>query len=453
MVSRRAGTGILPARLVAELGRAGLVWFALAVVYAGRNPVTDRAILALTVAASIFVATLKAMSSPSILLFGRGLSRVLGVGLGLGAVAMLNGTSVGLHLDWAWLAAAAVGVSATTSIWDRCVDRLLAARKRVLLVGADGADVLFPEDVRRCLQSGFEILGACSTPGGGEACVAPVGMDELERLVEAQRPDVVVLSDERTFGEAVDRLLDARSRVRVASLSGFCERVLGRVPVRAIGPAWFMCLVDLRQHVYSPPSKRVFDIVAAAIGLVLAAPLLASMALLTKTTPGPVLFRQTRVGEGGRCFTVLKIRTMRCDAEAGGAAFASDDDPRITRVGRVLRRTHLDELPQLWNVLKGDMSMVGPRPERPEFIQMIEDSVPFWSRRLLVKPGVTGWAQILGDYASDCDGMARKLSYDLWYLRHGSVLVDLAICLETIGLQLRALLPWHSPAGGHGVGR
>ena len=275
LFSRRAGTGILPARLVAVLGRAGLVWFALAVVYAGRNPVTDRAILAVTVAASIFVATLKLMSSPSILLFGRGLSRVLGVGLGLGVVAMLNGTSIGLHLDWAWLAVGAVGVSATTSIWDRCVDRLFAARKRVLLVGADGADVLFPDDVRRCLQSGFEILGACSTPGGGEACVAPVGMDELERLVEAQRPDVVVLSDERTFGEVVDRLLDARSRVRVASLSGFCERVLGRVPVRAIGPAWFMCLVDLRQHVYSRPSKRVFDIVAGAIGLVLAAPLLA----------------------------------------------------------------------------------------------------------------------------------------------------------------------------------
>ena len=454
--SRKVGTGIVPARVVAELGRAGLVWFALAVVYAGRHPMTDRAILAISVAASIFVVTLKAASSPGILVFGRGLARALGVGVGLGALAILNGTPVGLHLGWQWLSVAVVGVCATTSIWDRCVDELLAARKRVLLVGADGADVLFPEDVRRCLQCGFEILGACSMPDGAEASVAPVGLDELERLVEAQRPDVVVLSDEKTFGEAVDRLLEAPVRVRVASLSGFCERVLGRVPVQAISPAWFMCLVDLRQHVYSRPSKRVFDIVAAVVGLVLATPFLAVMALLTKTTPGPVLFRQTRVGEGGRCFTVLKIRTMRCDAEATGATFTCDDDPRVTRVGRILRRSHLDELPQLWNVLKGDMSMVGPRPERPEFIQMIEDAVPFWSRRLLVKPGVTGWAQILGDYASDCDGMARKLSYDLWYLRHRSVLVDLAICVETIGVQLRALLPWHSAVcdqGKEGIGR
>jgi exopolysaccharide biosynthesis polyprenyl glycosylphosphotransferase len=454
--SRSARPRILPARLVAELGRAGLVWFALAVVYTGRHPVTDRAIVAVTLAASIFVVTLKVAASPDILVFGRALARVLGISLGLGAVAVLNDTSLGLHLGWAWLAAAAGGVWATTSIWDRCVDQLLAARKRVLLVGADGADVLLPEDVKRCLHSGFEILGASSTPGRDEEPVAPVGMDELERVVRTRQPDIVVLADEKTFGDALNLLLDARMDVRVASLARFCERVLGRVPVQAINPAWFMCLVDLRQHVYSRPSKRVFDIVAAVVGLVLAAPLLAVMALLTRTTPGPVLIRQTRVGEGGRCFTVLKIRTMRCDAEAGGASFACDDDPRVTRVGRVLRRAHLDELPQLWNVLKGDMSMVGPRPERPEFIQMIEDSVPFWSRRLLVKPGVTGWAQILGDYASDCDGMARKLSYDLWYLRHGSVLVDAAICLETIGVQLRALLPRHTQARGHvkrGIGR
>ncbi len=451
-----AARRIVPARLVAELGRAGLVWFALAIIHAGRHPVTDRALVAVTVAASIFVLTLKAASSPGIILFGRGLARALGVGLGFGALAMLNGTSLGLHLGWAWLAAATVGVWATISVWDRCVDQLLGARKRVLLVGADRADVLLPEDIRRCLHSGFEILGTSGTAENGEASVTPVGMDELELVVRTQRPDVVVLADEKTFGDALSRLLDARTGVRVATLSRFCERVLGRVPVQSIGPAWFMCLVDLRQHVYSRPSKRMFDIVAAVVGLALAAPLIAVMALLTRTTPGPVLLRQTRVGEGGQCFTVLKIRTMRCDAEADGATFTSDDDPRVTRVGRVLRRTHLDELPQLWNVLKGDMSMVGPRPERPEFIQMIEDSVPFWSRRLLVKPGVTGWAQILGDYASDCDGMARKLSYDLWYLRHGSVLVDFAICLETIGVQLRGLLQWHSPTcapGRRGVGR
>jgi exopolysaccharide biosynthesis polyprenyl glycosylphosphotransferase len=451
-----AGQGNLPARVVAELGRAGLVWFVLAVVHANRHPLTDRAMLAVTAAAVVLVLGRKAASSPGILVLGRGLSRLVGVALGLGTMAVLDGTFVGLHFGWGWLAAAAVGVWATTSIWDKCVDQVLPVRKRVLLVGLEGTDVFLPEDVRRCRDSGFEIIGDC----GARACeglpTRPVGADELERLIEAQHPDVVVLTDERMFGEAVDRLLAARNRIRVATLATFCEGVLGRVPVQSISPAWFMCLVDLRRHDYSRTSKRVFDVVAAGVGLVLAAPVLGVMALLAKTTPGPVLFRQTRVGEGGRNFTVLKIRTMRCDAEAQGASFACDADPRVTGVGRVLRRTHLDELPQLWNVLQGDMSMVGPRPERPEFIQMIEDAVPFWSRRLLVKPGVTGWAQILGDYASDCDSMARKLSYDLWYLRHGSVLVDLAICLETIGVQFRALLPWHShacPQGKGGVGR
>ena len=128
---------------------------------------------------------------------------------------------------------------------------------------------------------------------------------------------------------------------------------------------------------------------------------------------------------------------MRCDAECDGAAFSCKNDPRVTPVGRVLRRTHLDELPQLWNVLAGDMSVVGPRPERPEFIELIEEKVPFWNRRLLVKPGVTGWAQVRCGYANEVEDMETKLSYDLWYLRNGSMLVDLAVCAMTVtgGLQ------------------
>jgi lipopolysaccharide/colanic/teichoic acid biosynthesis glycosyltransferase len=153
---------------------------------------------------------------------------------------------------------------------------------------------------------------------------------------------------------------------------------------------------------------------------------------LVRLSHGPILYRQTRVGEGGRPFTICKFRTMRPDAEAPGeAAFAAENDPRVTRVGRVLRMLHLDELPQLWVVLKGDMSVVGPRPERPEFIPMLEDAVPFFTRRLLVKPGITGWAQLRRDYASDAEGAADKLSYDLWYIRHRNVIVDLAICAKT----------------------
>ena len=173
-------------------------------------------------------------------------------------------------------------------------------------------------------RRGSRSWAPAGTAGDGEASVAPVGMDELERLVAAQRPDVVVLADERTFGEAVDRLLDARSRVRVASLSAFCERVLGRVPVRAIGPAWFMCLVDLRQHVYSRPSKRVFDIVAAVVGLVLAAPLLA--------VDGAPHEDDARTG------------ALPPDARRGGRSLLhrpEDPDDAMRRRGRTARRSRV----------------------------------------------------------------------------------------------------------------
>jgi exopolysaccharide biosynthesis polyprenyl glycosylphosphotransferase len=432
------------ARLVAEIGRAGLVWLALAVVYGSRSPLTDDAIVAVTLAASIWLVTLKAASTPDVLLFGRCITEGLGIASGLAIVAMLNESSVGLNVAWPWLAAAALGVFATTLVWDGIVDHVLAAKRRVLFVGFDEPDGLLAEELRRCRHAGFEICTDSAPSDQHASSVGLTGMDELERVVAAQQPDIVVLADERTFGEALDRLLEARANVRVASLASFFEYAFGRVPVEHISPAWFMSLLHLRRTEYTRRSKRVFDIAAAVAGLIVAAPLLAIMALLAKTTPGPVLHRQTRVGEGGRYFTVYKIRTMRCDAEDDGASFSCDNDPRVTRVGRILRRTHFDELPQLWSVLKGDMSMVGPRPERPEFIEMIEAAVPFWNRRVLVKPGVTGWAQILDDYASDCDGMSRKLSYDLWYLRHGSLLVDIAICLRTVGMQVRSLFPARS---------
>jgi lipopolysaccharide/colanic/teichoic acid biosynthesis glycosyltransferase len=155
--------------------------------------------------------------------------------------------------------------------------------------------------------------------------------------------------------------------------------------------------------------------------------------LLVRTTPGPVIFRQTRLGEGGRHFTIFKLRTMRVDAEEDGSPrFAQEHDSRVTWIGRFLRRTHLDELPQLWNVLRGEMSVVGPRPERPEFVDLLERSVPFWTRRLLVKPGITGWAQLRCGYAFDSSSAAEKLSYDLWYLRNRNLVVDLAICAKTV---------------------
>jgi lipopolysaccharide/colanic/teichoic acid biosynthesis glycosyltransferase len=198
-----------------------------------------------------------------------------------------------------------------------------------------------------------------------------------------------------------------------------------------------MSMLHLRQKPYTRVAKRAFDLIVSSFGLLLAAPLFPLLVALVRTTPGPVIYRQTRVGEGGRHFMMFKLRTMRVDAEEEGSPqFAQERDSRVTWFGRVLRQTHLDELPQLWNVFKGEMSVVGPRPERPEFVEMLEETVPFWTRRLLVKPGITGWAQLRCGYAFDPASAADKLSYDLWYLRNRDLVVDLAICAKTVSTLL-----------------
>jgi lipopolysaccharide/colanic/teichoic acid biosynthesis glycosyltransferase len=180
----------------------------------------------------------------------------------------------------------------------------------------------------------------------------------------------------------------------------------------------------------------------ALAGLLLTAPLLPIIALLVKWTPGPLIYKQIRVGEGGRRFTMLKFRSMPVTAERPGeAVFAQDSDPRASAPGRFMRRTHLDELPQLWNVLKGDMSIVGPRPERPQMIVSLEAEIPFWSRRLLMKPGMTGWAQVRCGYGRDGATHSQKLSYDFWYMRHGSLAVDIAVCVATFVQVLRIFSP------------
>jgi exopolysaccharide biosynthesis polyprenyl glycosylphosphotransferase len=219
----------------------------------------------------------------------------------------------------------------------------------------------------------------------------------------------------------------------VLGLPEFHEQAFGRVPVRHLNSAWFISVLHFYRRPYGRITKRAFDAVTAAFGLALTAPFFPLIALLVKRTPGPVIFKQERLGEDGRTFTIYKFRTMRADAEEGRPIWAEERDPRATGIGRFLRRTRIDELPQLWNVLRGDMSIVGPRPERPEFLESLQEAVPFWTRRHMVKPGITGWAQVKRGYTSDAEGTSEKLSYDLWYLRHRSLVIDLAICARTFG--------------------
>jgi lipopolysaccharide/colanic/teichoic acid biosynthesis glycosyltransferase len=199
-----------------------------------------------------------------------------------------------------------------------------------------------------------------------------------------------------------------------------------------------MSVLHFYQSPYSRFVKRATDLAGVVLIVLLVLPLFPLLSLLVLSTRGPVVLRQTRIGEHGRPFTIYKFRTMYADAERPGqAVWASVDDPRVTRTGRLMRRFRLDELPQVVNVVRGDMSIVGPRPERPEFIEELRETVPFWSRRHLVKPGITGWAQIKRGYTADAQGTVEKLSYDLWYIRHRSLTVDAAICARTLWAALR----------------
>jgi exopolysaccharide biosynthesis polyprenyl glycosylphosphotransferase len=338
----------------------------------------------------------------------------------------------------AGIAGMAAFVFAITLGCELMKSRVAALRSSVLLVGDgpsahDVIEVLAHESDDRFSVVGM--VGDDSEAGiGGVPVVAR--LDALQQAVEALTPDLVVVSVDRGRPEVFAQLAGvAGLGFRVVGVPEFYEHAFARVPVWNMTDAWFMSILHLYQRPYTKLAKRSFDIAVALALLFITAPLFIVIAAFVRRT-GPVFYRQTRLGDQGIPFTIFKFRTMRVDAESGGAVWAQHGDPRTTEVGRMLRRLRLDELPQLINVLRGDMAIVGPRPERPEFFELLEESVPFWSRRLLLKPGITGWAQLRAGYASDSRSTQEKLAYDLWYLRHQSLVVDLMICARTVPLVL-----------------
>ena len=354
-------------------------------------------------------------------------------------VAAVSAADYWIHRDpvsrgWLVVIAAAIVVSFMT--WESIAKRLLPPR-RILIVGTGRSALELVRELADLPKREFEVVGLVSD--GSETprhAPAPILGDVslLPRIVAEQEPELIVLAVERnrprTFGYVLD---SAGTSFRVLELPQFYEHALGRVPVRDLSHAWFMSVLHLYQRPHSRAAKRTFDIVVALLGLVFVAPTLLVTAWLVRRTPGAIILRQTRLGEHGKPFTIYKFRTMRDDAEAfGEAVWAADGDVRVTRAGGLLRRARLDEVPQLWNVLRGEMSIVGPRPERPEFLAQLQDEVPYWTRRHLIKPGITGWAQVRRGYTADVAGSSDKLAYDLWYLRHRSLMVDLAICAHTV---------------------
>jgi exopolysaccharide biosynthesis polyprenyl glycosylphosphotransferase len=314
----------------------------------------------------------------------------------------------------------------------------LGHQRRLLLVGVSRSASELVDDLAANPKLRFKWLGTVADERPEPPFAIPVvgRLADLPGIVLKTLPDLVVVANVGQRDQALEQLLPvANAGFRIVGLPEIYEYAFGRVPVRDLPQAWFMSLLHLYQRSYSRRGARIVDVVFAVMGLVVTAPLLLLNAGLVRCSgPGAILFRQTRLGEGGKPFEMIKFRTMVDGAEQQGAAvWAAEHDRRVTRVGRFLRATRLDELPQLWNVLRGDMSLIGPRPERPEFLELLEREVPFWARRSLVKPGITGWAQVQRGYSADAVGAAEKLSYDLYYLKHRSLVLDLAIVAKTAG--------------------
>jgi len=252
--------------------------------------------------------------------------------------------------------------------------------------------------------------------------------------------EIVVATRGNVTAHTLDQLLRCQEAgIDVVTFARLYEQTLQRVPVRHVGQDWLFTQLFAGPGPGdpSPLTKRLLDVVVA-LGLGLAVVVggaVAAVAILLESGR-PVFYSQLRQGRGGRLFRLTKFRTMRRDAEADGPQWSPENDPRITRVGRVLRRTHLDELPNLWAVLRGEMSMVGPRPERPEFIEALERELPLYRARLTVAPGLTGWAQVNTEYGDSVEGAATKLEYDLYYVRHRSLWFDLDILVRTVGRML-----------------
>ena len=320
----------------------------------------------------------------------------------------------------------------------------VVGRDRLLLVG--GSPLL--EDIGQYItehpESGLEIAGYLDdrhqpgTPLPGGKTLGP--MESLRDIVRTTQPNrIVVGMFERRNRMPVSELLELRFGGNVIEeAANTYERVCGRVCLKEIRPSQLIFSGELGPRPQNLLYQRISNVIVAVIGIVVSSPIMLLTALAVRvSSPGPVLYRQTRVGLDGALFTVYKFRSMRVDAEVGtGAVWAQKDDPRVTTVGRLIRRIRFDELPQLFNVFRGEMSMVGPRPERPEFVKALNEQIPYYRQRHCVRPGITGWAQISYKYGDTLQDTITKLEYDLYYIKNMSMALDTYIIFHTLKAML-----------------
>jgi sugar transferase (PEP-CTERM system associated) len=320
----------------------------------------------------------------------------------------------------------------------------VVGRTGLLLVGGSEPLADLAQHVTEHPELGLSVLGyvddlpAGESPLPGGRVLGPVS--DLRRIVEQTNPNLIVVGmSERRNRVPVAELLELRfGGHAIEEVASAYERVTGRVSLKELRPSQLIYSGELGPQRQTLSYQRVFNLLAATVGIVLASPLVLITALAVRlSSSGPVLYRQLRVGLDGHPFTVYKFRSMRANAEAAtGAVWASRNDPRITPVGRIIRKIRFDELPQLFNVLKGEMSLVGPRPERPEFVKALSERIPYYRQRHYVRPGITGWAQINHKYGDTLEDTVTKLEYDLYYIKNMSLSLDAYIVFHTLKTML-----------------
>ncbi len=315
-------------------------------------------------------------------------------------------------------------------------------RRRTLIYGAGERAASLMDFRRSADRRGFKIVGKVAAPGdtivGDRSEVLTINGKSIKDIaLEKNAEEIVIAMDEKRGNLPVRDLLDARLQgIDVIELMEFFERETGKIRVDLVNPGWLIFSPGFQISRFRKFSKRLVDLTISMSLIAVSWPIMLLIALAIKCengVSGPVFYRQCRVGKGGAPFEVLKFRSMTVDAEADGKAkWAEKNDSRITRVGNVLRNLRLDELPQVFNVLRGQMSLVGPRPERPEFVEDLKKTIPYYDERHAVKPGVTGWAQLKYSYGASEEDAIEKLQYDLYYIKNQTLMLDIMIILQTV---------------------
>ncbi|MCW4461625.1 TIGR03013 family PEP-CTERM/XrtA system glycosyltransferase [Sphingomonas sp. BT-65] len=316
-------------------------------------------------------------------------------------------------------------------------------KRRVVVLGA-GARAERLKALSKKPGAGFVVVGYVAMSEPNRTIPEAIARDAIYNLADhvvlLNASEVVLALEERRNALPLKDLLRIKTTgVHVNEISTFLERETGRVDLQSVNPSWLIFSDGFSSgRMLSSLFKRLFDIAASLVLLAISLPLILLGALAVKAeSKGPAFYRQRRVGLYGQGFDIIKLRSMRVDAEvAGQAVWAEKDDPRITRVGRFIRKVRIDELPQCWSVLKGEMSFVGPRPERPQFVEDLEQQIPYYAERHMVKPGITGWAQINYPYGASIEDSRHKLEYDLYYAKNYSPFLDVLILLQTLRVVL-----------------